>query len=354
MGCWKDWKPIFVMLAVSVAYAMLNTMIKKVIDEGMNRLVIITYRQLAATLFMAPVAYFSERKTRPKLTSEIFVSLFFSAILGASLTQYLFFLGLQYTSATFSCAFLTRKITRAHVLSICDRLEIVNPKSREGIAKVLGTIICFTGAMLLTLYRGILLTNLSDSSQQNESKEQVIHLMTARNRGKWMLGTLALFAGTFSWSSWFLLQAKVSKKYPALYSSTALIFFLSFLQAAALSFSTQRGLSNWVLKGKLEIGTVLFSGLVGSGFGFLAMSWCVAKRGPVFTAAFSPLIQILVAGIDVTILHEQLHLGIVLGSVLVIAGLYFLLWGKSKEVHGVNAVKPSEENEEIQGPIPAV
>ncbi|ONK58991.1 uncharacterized protein A4U43_C08F1840 [Asparagus officinalis] len=303
------------MLAVSVAYAMLNTMIKKVIDEGMNRLVIITYRQLAATLFMAPVAYFSERKTRPKLTSEIFVSLFFSAILG---------------------------------------LEIVNPKSREGIAKVLGTIICFTGAMLLTLYRGILLTNLSDSSQQNESKEQVIHLMTARNRGKWMLGTLALFAGTFSWSSWFLLQAKVSKKYPALYSSTALIFFLSFLQAAALSFSTQRGLSNWVLKGKLEIGTVLFSGLVGSGFGFLAMSWCVAKRGPVFTAAFSPLIQILVAGIDVTILHEQLHLGIVLGSVLVIAGLYFLLWGKSKEVHGVNAVKPSEENEEIQGPIPAV
>ena len=70
------------MLAVDVAYSVMNTMIKKVIDEGMNRLVLITYRQLVATLFMAPVAYFTERKTRPKLTTEIFVYLFFSAMLG--------------------------------------------------------------------------------------------------------------------------------------------------------------------------------------------------------------------------------------------------------------------------------
>lgn len=70
------------MLTVNVAFAAMNTMIKKAIDEGMNRLVLITYRQLVATLFMAPVAYITERKTRPKLTAEIFVYLFFSAMLG--------------------------------------------------------------------------------------------------------------------------------------------------------------------------------------------------------------------------------------------------------------------------------
>ena len=74
-----------------------------------------------------------------------------------------------------------------------------------------------------------------------------------------MLGTIALFAGTFSWSSWFLLQSKVGKKYPALYSGTALIFSLSFLQAAALSFSIERGLSIWAFKSKVEIITVIFS-----------------------------------------------------------------------------------------------
>ncbi|KAG1360933.1 putative WAT1-related protein [Cocos nucifera] len=106
MGWCEEWKPIFAMLAVDVALAAMNAMIKSVIDEGINRLVLITLRQLVATLFMAPIAYFGERKTRPKLTVEIFVYLFFSAMFGASLTQYLFFLGLKYTTATFACAFL--------------------------------------------------------------------------------------------------------------------------------------------------------------------------------------------------------------------------------------------------------
>ena len=61
MGWCEEWKPIFVMLAVEVAYAAMNTMIKTAIDEGMNRLILITLRQLIATLFMAPVAYFRER-----------------------------------------------------------------------------------------------------------------------------------------------------------------------------------------------------------------------------------------------------------------------------------------------------
>lgn len=50
-------------------------------------------------------------------------------------------------------------------------------------------------------------------------------------------------------------------------------------------------------------------GIVGSGLSFVGMAYCVKKRGPVFTAAFSPLIQIIVAMFDFSILHEQLHLG---------------------------------------------
>lgn len=61
---------------------------------------------------------------------------------------------------------------------------------------------------------------------------------------------------------------------------------------------------------------------MGSGLSFVGMSYCVKKRGPLFTAAFGPLIQIIVAIFDFSILHGQLHLGSVLGSILVIAGLY--------------------------------
>lgn len=50
-------------------------------------------------------------------------------------------------------------------------------------------------------------------------------------------------------------------------------------------------------------------GVVASGIGYLLLTYCVEKRGPVFTAAFSPLSQIFVAGIDLFILHEPLYLG---------------------------------------------
>jgi drug/metabolite transporter (DMT)-like permease len=50
-------------------------------------------------------------------------------------------------------------------------------------------------------------------------------------------------------------------------------------------------------------------GVVASGIGYLLLTYCVEKRGPVFTAAFSPLAQIFVAGIDLFILHEPLYLG---------------------------------------------
>lgn len=132
----------------------------------------------------------------------------------------------------------------------------MNLKSKAGVAKVLGTVICLTGAMLLTFYKGIALANTSNRLFQ---KEHRIKLMDACNRGKWMLGTISLFAGSFSWSSWFLLQTKVGKKYPSLYSATALIFFLSFLQAATLAFATQRGSSIWILKHKIHMVTVIFS-----------------------------------------------------------------------------------------------
>lgn len=59
----------------------------------------------------------------------------------------------------------------------------------------------------------------------------------------------------------------------------------------------------------LAVFSVWMQGVVGSGLCYVAMSWCVKKRGPVFTAAFSPLVQIMAVMFDIPILHEQLHLG---------------------------------------------
>lgn len=105
----------------------------------------------------------------------------------------------------------------------------------------------------------------------------------------------------------------------------------------------------------------------------MGMSWCVKKRGPVFTSAFSPLTQIVVSIFDFSVLRERIYLGRLissnfnfftiigvclddcmvpifflflmdsaLGSILVIIGMYILLWGKSKEIEEFDQLKQGQ------------
>ncbi|KAJ1277441.1 hypothetical protein BS78_04G004100 [Paspalum vaginatum] len=322
VACWGNCKPTATMLAVCAVFAVLNTLTKMAFNKGMHITVLITLRQLTAFLFLAPIAYYRERKTRPKMTLEISVYLFFSAVLGASLTQWLFFVGLRYTTATFACAFVNMTPMFTFLVALPFGMEKLELKSGAGIAKVIGTTLGFTGAVILALYQGPSLTRPYSSPASSGG---------GGAHRSWVIGSVALLAGSACWSFWFILQSKLGKKYPALYSGNALMFLLSFLQMAAVGLVTERDLSLWVLRTKLQIITVLFAGIMGSGVGFLGMSWCIEQRGPVFTTAFTPLIQIIAGAINVIALHEQLHVGSALGSALVIVGLYFVLWAKTKE-----------------------
>lgn len=62
-----EWKPVVGMVAAEVAFAIVNVLIKKVLDDGMNILVLATYRLSVAAVFLGPVAYFLERYVCIKL-----------------------------------------------------------------------------------------------------------------------------------------------------------------------------------------------------------------------------------------------------------------------------------------------
>ncbi|EEC79852.1 hypothetical protein OsI_21331 [Oryza sativa Indica Group] len=299
-----EWKPVIAMLFFDLISAVTTALLKKALAEGLDRLVLITLRQLVATIFLAPIAYFKERGKRPKLTLEILVYLFFSAALGAALSQYTFFYGLQYTTATFAITFTNMSPVITFLIAALLRVESLNMKNKAGAAKIIGTLMSFAGVMLLTLYKGVALTH------------QVVS------------------------------STKLTKKYPALYSSTAYMFLISSLQGGALTAAIQRRASVWVLTRTVEIVAVLYTGIMGSGVGYVLMTWCVEKRGPVFTSAFIPIIQIMVAIIDFFYLHENLYLGSVVGSILMILGLYILLWGKNRDTSAAASAKEAKEEEE--------
>ncbi|KAL6290634.1 hypothetical protein ACE6H2_008144 [Prunus campanulata] len=316
MNCCEQWKPIVAMLVINFALAMVNVLLKTTLDQGLNHLIIVTYRQSISAVFLAPIAFFWERKSIPELTSRIICQLFFSALIG---------------------------------------LEKVNIKSKGGIAKILGALICIAGALSLTLYKGMPLTN--PNSQDTTQMQNHANTMTsAKKTERWAVGSVLLGAGCLLWSSWFLIQTKVGKSYPFQYSSTAILSFFGAIQAAILYLITERNLtmSMWAMKGKLEILSVTYAGAVGSGLCYVGMSWCVKQKGALFTAAFTPTIQIFVALVDFSFFHEQIYLGSVVGSVLVIIGMYILLWGKSNDpkLIVIKHTQAAEDEDAECGPMP--
>lgn len=70
--------------------------------------------------------------------------------------------------------------------------------------------------------------------------------------------------------------------------------------------------------------------------------WCNKMKGPVFVTMFNPLLTVMVAILAYVVLGEHLYAGSVIGGVLVILGLYMLLWGKDRDQEQQHSISISE------------
>lgn len=128
-------------------------------------------------------------------------------------------------------------------------MEKVEIKSINGKAKVVGTLVCVVGALILSLYKGMVLIN---------SRHSVVdeHHFRAKRFG---VGAAFLAAGSLAWSSWFLMQSRIGRYFPHRYSSTLIMSLFSSFQSAILCLAVDRKLSKWIVEGEVEILTVIFS-----------------------------------------------------------------------------------------------
>jgi 3'-phosphoadenosine 5'-phosphosulfate (PAPS) 3'-phosphatase len=76
---------------------------------------------------------------------------------------------------------------------------------------------------------------------------------------------------------------------------------------------------------------MLLQGFIASGVAFAVQIWCIDRGGPVFVAVYQPVQTLVVAIMASLTLGEKFYLGGIIGAVLIIAGLYLVLWGKSEE-----------------------
>ncbi|EPS58955.1 hypothetical protein M569_15858, partial [Genlisea aurea] len=75
----------------------------------------------------------------------------------------------------------------------------------------------------------------------------------------------------------------------------------------------------------------VYSGIFCSGIAYYVQGVVMKERGPVFVTAFSPLSMVIVAVLSSFILGEKMFLGRLLGALVIVIGLYFVVWGKEKD-----------------------
>lgn len=141
------------------------------------------------------------------------------------LDQNFAYLGMTYTSASFASAimnavpsvtfvmallfryvhwwllcYLTQSINLQWILIVLFRIEKVNIKEVRGVAKIIGTVVTFGGAMVMTVYKGpiIDLWSRDHGSTGGDSG--------ASSGKNWVLGTLFILIGCCAWSAFYILQ----------------------------------------------------------------------------------------------------------------------------------------------------
>nr|GMD62005.1 WAT1-related protein At3g28050-like [Ipomoea batatas] len=54
-------------------------------------------------------------------------------------------------------------------------------------------------------------------------------------------------------------------------------------------------------------------------------------KGPLYVAMFKPLGVVIAATLNLIFLADALHLGSIIGSIIIIVGFYMVMWGMSRE-----------------------
>ncbi|KAL6877609.1 hypothetical protein ACP4OV_012824 [Aristida adscensionis] len=345
-------KPYLLVIIIVVLYTAMYVISKAAFDHGMNTFVFIFYRQAAASLLLLPVALFLERfslqtndekellmkvgqfdritrKNLQSLSSRLLLKLFFCALIGNTFGLNLINASMKLTSATVASAVGNSTPVITFCLALLLRMEVVKLRSYSGIAKLTGVGLCLAGVLVIAFYNGPSL-----SLVNHHHRAFIAHAAQASSppkRRTWIIGTFLLVLSNAAWSLWIILQAVLLKEYPNKMLVTVVQCVFSAMQSFVTAVVAERDFSRWKLRLDIGLVAIVYSGFVATGVSNYLQVWCVEMKGPVFLAFWSPLVFILTIFCSSFFLGETIHLGSIVGGILLVGGLYSVLCGKSKE-----------------------
>ncbi|KAF8669098.1 hypothetical protein HU200_051422 [Digitaria exilis] len=314
---------------IRLIYAGMHILTKASFNEGTSTTVFVFYRHAVAAIFLLPFALVQIRKRpAPPLNFKLTVKIFAHAFYGMAGTINLYCIGLKYASATSSSAIFNIVPVVAFILAVMFRMETLKLRSVHGIAKASGILLCVGGVVVLALYQGPELKSMNHHQLLQHHANAAAH---AFSKKEWALGIFLMTTSVVIWSFWTVKQGPLLLQYPSKLLNTTLQCVFASVQSFVVALVLERDFSRWKLAGAVSLAGVLFTGIVVAAISYYLQIWVIEKKGPVFLSMSMPLSLVFTMAIASFLLGEDVSLGSIVGSVLLVAGLYNVLWGKSRE-----------------------
>ncbi|PKI58602.1 hypothetical protein CRG98_020991 [Punica granatum] len=300
-------KPYLAVVLIQAIYAGMFLLSKVAFDLGMNTFVFVFYRQAAATILLAPLAYYFEWENAPPLSVMTFFKIFMLSLFGITACLDLYGIALIYTSATLAAATANCLPVITFFLALSFRMESLELGAVTGMAKLAGVGVCLGGAATLAFYKGPHFSLWSHHHHlHHDHQTYQSHVSSGR---AWIKGCFLMLSSNTLWALWLVLQGKVMKSYESKLRLTTLQCFLSSVQSFIIAIPFARDPHEWRLGWNIRLLSVAYCGIVVTGVTYYLQTWVIEKRGPVFLAMSTPLSLVITLFFSAVVLHEIITLG---------------------------------------------
>ncbi|XP_024951067.2 WAT1-related protein At4g15540-like isoform X3 [Citrus sinensis] len=284
-------------VAVECTTVGLNTLFKAAASKGLSYYVFVAYSYPLATLALLPLPLifrkYNTTTVVPSFKFSILSRIILLSFIGV-LSQIFGYTGIACSSPTLSSAISNLTPAFTFTLAILFRMEKLALRTLSTQAKIIGT-------------------------------------MVSISVSNWVTGGFLLAAQCFLLSIWSILLTQIINIYPAELLVAFLYNLFAAVIAVPLCLFAEPDLSLWRLKPDVALVSIVYSAFLGPSFNTIIHTWGLRLKGPVYIAIFKPLSVVIAAITGIIFLGDTLHLGSVIGAVVICVGFYAVLWGKANE-----------------------
>lgn len=326
--CEKEVLPFTAMVAVECTNVGVNVLFKAATEKGLSYYAFIAYSFAVSTLFLLLPLPFVFRWSRglPPLNLSLIFRIFLLGVIGLT-AQLCGYKGLKYTSPTLASALSNLIPAFTFILAIIFRMEKVALRSPSTMAKILGSLVSISGALIVVLYKGPIILSTS-SPQPSPTTDSP---MDSTSQTNWVLGGSLLAIEFLLVPIWYIVQTNIMKQYPAEFIVVFLYNLTGTLISTPICLLLEANLSSWKINCDITLIAIIYSGFFSTGLSSLVHTWGLHLKGPVYISIFKPLSIVVAAALSVIFLGDALYFGTVVGAVILSFGFYAVLWGKAKE-----------------------